>query len=569
MLDSQDPIFQKLHGAVYTNPEVVNLILDLVGYTDDKALHKHRLLDPAAGDGAFLVQAVSRLLSSYKLHNGSTEGAAIALSSCIRGIEINPEVQALCRRNLIAIMMSHGLSLTESTQLLDKWLICEDFLLWNRELLSRDDCENIRFEYVVGNPPYVRQELIPEEKIGLYRSLYSTIYDRADLYVPFIQHSLELLNSTGTMSFICADRFMRNRYGKRLREFIVTNYQLKYIIDVHKTSPFADNVSAYPAILVISDAHADGSVHVLSMESVDESSCNKARSILLNGEQPSDGGGIESHHFDNWVTGDAPWILESSDHHRVLRKMEAAHPLIEDDIHGIKIGIGVATGADRVYIVNHATQKIDVESEVLIPIVTTRDIASGEIRWSGKYVINPFLPNGSLIDLDKFPKLKRYFDVHGEAIKKRNVAKKSGSKWYRTIDRIYPELVKTPKLLIPDVKADNHIVKDDGGFYPHHNLYYVLPGEWDIDALRAILLSAVTRFFIWSYAVKMRGDFLRYQAQYLRRIHLPAPKSIPVAQLHALSNPALVADRETLDQVVAEVYGLTASDLQVIRKTVV
>jgi hypothetical protein len=305
------------------------------------------------------------------------------------------------------------------------------------------------------------------------------------------------------------------------------------------------------------------------METVDEFSCDKARRILLDSEQPSDGEGIESHQFEHWVTGDAPWILESSDHHSVLRKIEAAHPLIEDDVHGIKVGIGVATGADRVYIVNPETQQIDVESDVLVPIVTTRDIASGEIRWSGKYVINPFLPNGSLIDLDKYPKLKRYFDVHGEAVRKRNVAKKSSTKWYRTIDRIYPELVETPKLLIPDVKADNHIVKDDGGFYPHHNLYYVLPGEWDIDALRAILLSSVTRFFIWSYAVKMRGDFLRYQAQYLRRIHLPAPKSIPDAQLHVLRNPALLADKETLDQVVAEVYGLTASDLQVIRKTVV
>lgn len=569
MLNTQDPIFQKLHGAVYTNPEVVNLILDLVGYTPHKPLHIQRLLDPSAGDGAFLVQAVSRLLSSYKLHTGSIEGASIALSSCVRGIEINPDAQRMCRRNLTTVMTNHGLSLMEITQLLDKWLICEDFLLWNRDLLFHDDCEHSRFEYVIGNPPYVRQELIPDEKMSLYRSLYSTIYDRADLYVPFIQHSLELLNANGALSFICADRFMRNRYGKRLREFIVSNYQLKYIIDVHKTSPFADDVSAYPAIFVISDTDSDESVHVLSMEKVDEGSCDKARRILLNGETPSNNDEIASHQFQHWVTGDAPWILESSDHHRVLRKMEEAHPLIEDDTHGIKIGIGVATGADRVYIVNPEAQKLDIELELLVPIVTTRDITSGEIRWGGNYVINPFLSDGSLIDLGEYPKLKRYFDIHGEIVRGRNVAKKSEKKWYRTIDRIYPELVGTPKLLIPDVKADNHIVKDDGHFYPHHNLYYVLPGAWDIDALRAVLLSSVVRFFIWSYAVKMRGDFLRYQAQYLRRIHLPALKSITDAQLCTLRNPDLIADREGLDRVVSETYGLTASDLQVIRKTVV
>ncbi|KPV45666.1 Eco57I restriction-modification methylase domain-containing protein [Alicyclobacillus ferrooxydans] len=569
MLDTQDPIFQKLHGAVYTNPEVVNLILDLVGYTVDKPLFTQRLLDPSAGDGAFLIQAVSRLLSSYKKRNGSIRDTVEALSSCIRGIEINPQAQGLCKQNLKTVMSSHGLTNIEITQLLDKWLVCEDFLLWNRDLLSSDEYGNSRFDYVVGNPPYVRQELIPDAKMSLYRSLYSTIYDRADLYVPFIQHSLELLTTNGSLSFICADRFMRNRYGKRLRDFIVSNYQLKYIIDMHKTSPFADDVSAYPAIFVIFDSSDDESVHVLSMETVDEDSCDKARRVLLNEEQASSNDGIVSHRFDYWVTGDAPWILESADHHAVLRKLEAEHPLIEDETHGIKVGIGVATGADRVYIVNPTKQDIDIEAEALLPIVTTRDIASGEIRWSGKYVINPFMSDGSLIDLDEYPKLKRYFDIHGEVVKNRNVAKKSGAKWYRTIDRIYPELVGTPKLLIPDVKADNHIVKDEGRYYPHHNLYYVLPGKWDIDALRAILLSSVVRFFIWSYAVKMRGDFLRYQAQYLRRIHLPMLDSITDEQLVALKNPALMADKETLDRLVAEIYGLTDSDLEVIRKTVV
>lgn len=569
LLDIQDPVLQKLHGAVYTNPEVVNLILDLVGYTDDKPLFTQRLLDPSAGDGAFLIQAISRLISSYKARKGSTQGAGDALSSCIRGIEINPQTQALCRENLKTVMSSHGLTNIEIAQLLDKWLVCEDFLLWNRDLLSSDDCGNTRFDYVVGNPPYVRQELIPDAKMSLYRLLYSTIYDRADLYVPFIQHSLELLASNGSLSFICADRFMRNRYGKRLRDFVVSNYQLKYIIDMHKSSPFANDVSAYPAIFVISESHDDKSVHVLSMETVDEDSCNKARRILLKGEQPNSKNRIESYRFDSWVTGDAPWILESVDHHSVLRKLEAEHPLIEDETHGIKVGIGVATGADRVYIVNPERQGIDIEPENLLPIVTTRDIASSAIRWSGKYVINPFLSDGSLIDLDKYPKLKRYFDIHGEVVKNRNVAKKSGAKWYRTIDRIYPELVIKPKLLIPDVKADNHIVKDEGHYYPHHNLYYVLPGNWDIDALRAILLSSVVRFFIWSYAVKMRGDFLRYQAQYLRRIHLPSLDSITDEQVAALKNPVLTTDRDALDRTVAEIYGLTTSDLEVIRKTVV
>ncbi|QSO50828.1 N-6 DNA methylase [Alicyclobacillus curvatus] len=567
MLDVKD--LQKTHGAVFTNPEVVDLILDLAGYTTDKLLDSCRLLDPSVGDGAFLIQAVSRLLSSYRERTGSLDGCEEALKDCIRGIEVNPESLVACRDNLAFVLTEYGLSKDTQNALLDAWLVCDDFLLWNCDLLSRDTSDSHGFDFVVGNPPYVRQELVPDAKMTVYRSMYSTIYDRADLYVPFIQHSLELLNPDGMLSFICADRFMRNRYGKRLREYIVTKYQLRCVIDVHKTSPFADDVSAYPAIFVISNTDAQSPVHVLSMETVDSESCARAKDILLGGHQESAVEGIESHRFDTWVTGDSPWILESADHHVVLRKLEAEHPLIEDELHGIKVGIGVATGADRVYIVNPDKQGLDIESDVLLPIVTTKDIASGEIRWSGKYVVNPFESDGSLINLDKYPKLKRYFDSHGEVIKGRNVAKKSSAKWYRTIDRIYPELVGKPKLLIPDVKADNHIVKDLGQYYPHHNLYYVLPGVWDIDALRAVLLSSVVRFFIWSYAVKMRGDFLRYQAQYLRRIHLPAPDAITADTLGALRTAASAGDRESLDHIVAEIYGLTDADMKVIQKSII
>jgi hypothetical protein len=49
------------------------------------------------------------------------------------------------------------------------------------------------FTHVIGNPPYVRQELIPDVLMAEYRRRFSTIFDRADIYVPFIERSLSLL----------------------------------------------------------------------------------------------------------------------------------------------------------------------------------------------------------------------------------------------------------------------------------------------------------------------------------------------------------------------------------------
>ncbi|POB10230.1 N-6 DNA methylase [Sulfobacillus sp. hq2] len=567
MIDISDSTLRKTYGAIYTNPEVVNLILDLVGYSPDKRLHQFRLLDPAVGEGAFLTEGVKRLLRSYQSHGGMLEYASTQLADSVRGIEIHEDTREVCRANLYAAMVAYGRSHRTTDALLDRWLIDGDFLLWNHDRSSTDDGLRERFDFVVGNPPYVRQELIAPDKILLYRQQYATIYDRADLYVPFIEHGLDLLNHGGTLGFIVADRFMRNRYGKRLRELIVSRYRLKHVIDMHKTSPFADEVSAYPAVIVIENTEETrGPVHVVRMERVNETTCNLARQALLHGEESRDVA-VQWHRFETWVSGDAPWILESTDYHNVLRKLEQQHPNLTDPVHGIRVGIGVATGADHVFIIDPVRQKLDVETQVLLPLVMTRDIAQGDIHWGGKYVINPFELDGSLINLDQLPRLRAYFDKHADTIKQRAIAKKSGANWYRTIDRIYPVLRGQPKLLIPDVKAANHIVKDSGKFYPHHNLYYVLPGVWNIDVLRAILLSSVARFFIWSYAVKMRGDFLRYQAQYLRRICLPRPESISATHIRTLKDPLLVRNHEALDQEVATIYGLTPTEFHIIQST--
>ena len=67
---------------------------------------------------------------------------------------------------------------------------------------------------------------------------------------------------------------------------------------------------------------------------------------------------------------------------------------------------------------------------------------------------------------------------------------------------------------------------DRGEGESHHNLYFIQSGEWDLEVLGGLLMSKVGQFFIESYGVRMRGGYLRFQAQYLRRIRVPAPKDL-------------------------------------------
>jgi hypothetical protein len=83
------------------------------------------------------------------------------------------------------------------------------------------------FTHVIGNPPYIRQELIPDVLIAEYRRRFKTIYDRADIYVPVIEQSLSLLAPGGRLGFICADRWFKNRYGGPLRRLVADKFHLR------------------------------------------------------------------------------------------------------------------------------------------------------------------------------------------------------------------------------------------------------------------------------------------------------------------------------------------------------
>ena len=161
--------------------------------------------------------------------------------------------------------------------------------------------------------------------------------------------------------------------------------------------------------------------------------------------------------------------------------------------------------------------------------------------WLGQGVINPFEESG-LVDLGNYPRLHRYLEARREIIANRHCAQKFPNNWYRTIDRINPALAHQPKLLIPDIKGEAHVVFERGKLYPHHNLYYVTSDEWELRALQAVMLSAVSRLFVATYSTKMRGGFLRFQAQYLRRIRIPLWANVPQVLRVELAEAALKRD---------------------------
>jgi hypothetical protein len=530
-------------GAIFTRREVVDFILDLVGYTPDQTLHTLRLLEPSCGAGDFLLPAVDRLLAAWR--DAAPPGEPLeVLGDSIRAVELHRETFSLTHAAVLERLQQAGIDPEAARTITDRWLIQGDFLL--------TPLEN-HFDFVVGNPPYVRQELIPPPLLAEYRGRYQTMYDRADLYIPFIERSLQLLARNGRLGFICSDRWMKNRYGGLLRRLIAGQFHLKIHVDMVDTPAFHSDVIAYPAITVIENS-PPGATRVALRPRIDRIELEALAKALCTPTLPSQDNGVREL---NRVTNDAePWLLESSGQIALIRRLEAEFPSLEAV--GCKVGIGVATGADQAFIGDYAT--LDVEPDRKLRLVTTKDIGSGEVRWQGQGVINPFTDTGELVDLNAYPRLQRYLEARRPVIAKRHCAQKSPTNWYRTIDRITPSLAAKPKLLIPDIKGEAHVVFESGSLYPHHNLYYVTADEWDLRALQAVLLSAVSRMFVATYSTKMRGGFLRFQAQYLRRIRLPRWREVEPALREALAAAATRRDLAACNRAVFKLYKLTDSE---------
>jgi hypothetical protein len=529
-------------GAIFTRREVVEFILDLVGYTADRPLLSKRILEPSFGDGDFLIPIIDRLLAAWRAARRPEPFAA--MSDAIRAVELHRVTFESTRCKVLEHLRQGGISGKDAAALAAQWLIFGDFLLIPLES---------RFDTVVGNPPYVRQELIADALMREYRSRYRTIYDRADIYVPFIERSLTSLAQDGQLSFICADRWMKNRYGGPLRQMVAADFHLKVYVDMVDTPAFHSDVIAYPAITVIA-REKPGATRIARRPAIE----GKALAVLSGELIARTRLGPESRvkEIHGVAAGAEPWILESSDQLAMVRRLEGCFPTLGEA--GCKVGIGVATGADKVFVGPFNT--LDVEGDRKLPLVMTKDITSGHVKWRGQGVVNPFGPDGRLVDLAAYPRLRRYLEEHREELAGRHVAQKVPASWYRTIDRIYPEIAAGPKLLIPDIKGSAHIVYEDQGLYPHHNLYFITSATWDLRALHAVLTSGIARLFVSVYSTKMRGGYLRFQAQYLRRIRVPQWSCVSGRLREALIRAAEDRDGEAANRAVFELYGLSQEE---------
>jgi hypothetical protein len=248
-----DELERKRKGQFYTPPQVVNYILDQVEYSGPTIIGQ-RLLDPACGSGRFLVEAARRLVGELRQRTDLAPKDLVneRLRNSLFGMDVNRFACFLAEVNLLVEVLDllrGGAQFTierfhiyptntllprrQDTALL---ISPDNGVAYESEVAELIKTRNYNpalrldfrrgFDYVVGNPPYVRADSpgVSDLRARIESSgRYQTLYKKWDLYIPFIEFAVQSLSQDGRHGFIVSDAYQTEEYGSRSREFLLKN----------------------------------------------------------------------------------------------------------------------------------------------------------------------------------------------------------------------------------------------------------------------------------------------------------------------------------------------------------
>ncbi len=453
------------------------------------------------------------------------------------------------------------------------------------------------FDVVVGNPPYIRHELIAPLKPHLQKTYPNVAAGTADLYVYFVELGMNILRDGGYFSYIIPNKWMRAGYGAGLRRWLKT-LTITRITDFGDL-PVFDEATTYPSILTLQKPVASGQwqvasdvkLRVTNEEPGQELTTNhlplttmKAALVQTLDFSHVNGNGLADYLADRTfemaldALPDNGWTLSDATTQTLLAKLRAAGKPLREYVND-KIYRGVLTGLNEAFVIDEPTRARLVaqdarSAEVIKPFLAGRDIKRYQTPVADKFLI--FTRRG--INIEEYPAIL----AHLEQFKDRLVPKPRDHKgawagrkegryrWYEIQDAVdyYPEF-DNPKLMLPDIAIRGQFIYDNAGAYCT-NTAYIIPV--DDKYLMAVLNSSPVLFFYSNLTSTIRGGYLRFIRQYLEQIPIPEASLAVQADLSARVEEILTlkraddkadtsAQEAAIDLIVCGLYGIRAEEI--------
>lgn len=399
---------KKQQGQYMTPPFIVNMILNSIDFNGKSILNK-KIMEPSFGNGIFLQEIVRRIIEVCP-----KQIVCKILNENIYGIEKDESLYKETIKNLNFILNQNKLPSIEW-----KHLVNGDTLLIYKDYINK-------FDYVVGNPPFVNIHNIKKEYRNITKEFRFTD-GTIDLYVIFYEIGIQLLNKDGILGFITPNSFIINKSQKKFRDYLLKETLLKEIYNF-KYSKIFEDAQTYTCICILN---------------------HKEKNFLC----------YKEYNYDNLLVCENLLYSEINKNPWILGKKEDVIFLNENQKKKLKlkdiaiVQNGIATNRDNIYIHKfyedekcsipymgtHLNKKRDVwfldnnkiykiESTIIHRVVK-------ESRFNGKidnsYVIYPYKKD-KLIDektfIKEYPLCYSYLYSKKDELAKRNMDKNTD--WY-------------------------------------------------------------------------------------------------------------------------------------------
>ena len=391
------------------------------------------------------------------------------------------------------------------------------------------------FDVVVGNPPYIRQELLAPFK-PYWERRFKSYHGVADIFVYFFEQGVELLRPGGRLAFITSGSWVRANFGAPLRKFLSANARMESMVDFGEFQPFEDVEMIRPSITVLSKDTPGGEMRLFKW--------------LTSGRPPealSDE--IAKAPTINTLRLRDSWELEPDSVINLREKLVSKGTVLRDYCSGL-ICRGVLSGLTEAYVVDQSTRdkliaadpgcrqfiRPFVQGTHLRPwyveedhnyLIALKSSANFQWPWSQKkdHAEQVFRETHPSV----FEHLNRFRDA---AIKRTD----QGAFWWELRSCDYWDAFDGPKIVWPDISKLPRFSMDTAGRYLGNTCYFIPVSEF---YLLGILSSWATWFFISKTCqpLRLRGDRWQYRLFTQSMENLPVPDA-PEDQRNAIANLA-------------------------------
>jgi len=424
----------------------------------------------------------------------------------------------------------------------------------------------MNYQYVVGNPPYVRIQNLPDQQKSVLDELYESTTGNYDLYCPFYERGLDWLEEgTGKLGYITPNQFMVTDYGDGLRRVLRREAALDEVYDFRDSGVFKDATN-YPAIVIAEDepdkeAREENQIRCVRVKAnVDEDTGRALDEEIVAGvrdhrnEPGYSDEFIDVFDFPQGELGDGYWSMMPPEELEVFRKLETNAEYRIEEITD-SVSHGTQTSANTVYVVDvldagriesedegdvvtivpsGESKEYKIETDLLRPWLSGRDVERWRADWSGQHVVLPYrIEEGPAGDLtaelypeeemkEEFPHAWDFFKAHEEKLRGREGGRWAESdEWWEFGRPQNLEKFEIPKIIFAHLSSEATFMLDEVGTWYYKTAYSALLSEDYLPLTEVVacqLNSKALDFYFKHITTVKAGGYYEYRSQYIEKL---------------------------------------------------